>query len=163
MLGQVTGNTDSLDSPRPKFGGSHHLPPYSILCVAPPHPHSNGFNSRDSHGGVTGLSQFELPELWEVITPDSDFGLERGLKQTCSSPQELSNGLLHSFCAPRGRVDSRLFAVRSPIASLTFGPSFGHNLCYRCLNGPCEAIFDIYTLRPFQQYKEYLKTSTIEL
>ncbi len=27
---------DSLDSPRLGLGGSHHLPPYSILCVAPP-------------------------------------------------------------------------------------------------------------------------------
>jgi len=24
--------TDSQDSPRPELGGSHHLPPYSILC-----------------------------------------------------------------------------------------------------------------------------------
>ncbi len=28
VLGQATGNTDSLDSPRTGFGGSHHLPPY---------------------------------------------------------------------------------------------------------------------------------------
>ncbi len=26
---------DSLDSPRLGLGGSHHLPPYSILCVTP--------------------------------------------------------------------------------------------------------------------------------
>jgi hypothetical protein len=30
------GNTDSLDSPPPGLVGSHHLPPYSILCVTPP-------------------------------------------------------------------------------------------------------------------------------
>jgi hypothetical protein len=30
-------------------------------------------------------------------------------------------------------------------------------LCCRCLNGPCETIFNIYTLRPFQRYKEHLK------
>jgi hypothetical protein len=39
VLGQATGNTDSLDSldlPRPGLGGSHHLPPYSILYVATP-------------------------------------------------------------------------------------------------------------------------------
>jgi len=34
---------DSLDSSEPGLEGSHHLPPYSILCVAPWHPHSNGF------------------------------------------------------------------------------------------------------------------------
>ncbi len=35
VLGQATGNTDSLDSPRPRLEGSHHLPPYSILYVIP--------------------------------------------------------------------------------------------------------------------------------
>ncbi len=39
------------------------------------------------------------------------------------------------------------------IASLTPGLSFTHNLCCKCLNGSCEAIFDIYASRPFQQYK----------
>ncbi len=73
VLGQSTGNTDSLDSPRPGLGGSHHLPPYSILCVAPQHPHPNDFQSQDSQGGVPKLSQFGLSELWELITPSSDF------------------------------------------------------------------------------------------
>ncbi len=163
MLGQVTSNTDSLDSPRPRLRGSHHLPPHNILCVAPPHPHPNGFYSQDSQGGVPGLSRFGLPKLWEVTTPDSDLGLGRGLKQTCSSPQGLSNDVLHSFCTPRGRVDSRLFVVGSQIASLTPGPSFDHNLCCGCLNGQCEAIFDIYTLRPFQRYKEHLKARCFDL
>jgi hypothetical protein len=36
-------------------------------------------------------------------------------------------------------------------------PFFGHNLCYKCPNGSCEAIFDIYALIPFQRYEEYLK------
>ncbi len=35
-MGQATGNTTSLDSPWPGLGGSHHLPPYSILCVTSP-------------------------------------------------------------------------------------------------------------------------------
>jgi len=39
---------------------------------------------------------------------------------------------------------------------LTPGLSFDHNLCYRCPNGSCEAILDIYTSRPFQRYKERL-------
>jgi len=37
---------------------------------------------------------------------------------------------------------------------LTPGPSFDHNLCYKCPNGSCKAILDIYTSRPFQRYKE---------
>jgi len=75
VLGQATGNLDSLDSPQPELGGSHHLPPYSILCVAPRHPHPNGFYSRDSQGGVPKLFQFGLPGLWELVTPTLDLGL----------------------------------------------------------------------------------------
>jgi hypothetical protein len=48
--------------------------------------------------------------------------------------------------------------VGSQIGNLTPGPSFAHNLCYRCLNGSCKATFDIYASRPFQRYKEHLKT-----
>jgi hypothetical protein len=163
VLGQITSNTKSLDSPRPGLGGSHHLPPYSILCVAPPHSHPNGFYSRDSQGGVPGLSRFGLLKLWEVTTPGSDLGLERGLKQNCSSSQELSNGMSHSFYTPRGRVNSRLFVVGSQTASLNPNPSFDHNLRCRCLNGPCKAIFDIYTSKTFQQYKEHLKARCFDL
>ncbi len=148
---------DSFDSPRPGLGGSHHLPPYSILCVTPPHLHPNGSLSRDSQSGVPNLFRFGLPGLWELITLGSDLGLEPGLKQTCSFPRELSNGVSHSVCTHQGQVDSRLLVVGSQTASLTFGPSFDHNLCCECPNGPCEAIFDIYTSRPFQRYKEHFK------
>ncbi len=43
VLGQAKGNTDTQDSPRPKLGGSHHLPLYNILCGWPRSPHPNGF------------------------------------------------------------------------------------------------------------------------
>jgi hypothetical protein len=109
------------------------------------------------------LSRFGLSKLWDVTTPGLDLRLEPGLKQTCSCPQELSNGVSHSFCTPQGRVDSRLFVVGSQTASLTPGLSFDHNLCSKCLNGPCKAIFDIYTLRPFQRYKENLKARCFDL
>jgi len=148
---------DSLDSPRPGLGGGHHLPPYSILCVTPPHPHPNGFYSRDSQGGVPKLSWFELLGLWELITPSSNLGLGWGLMQTCSSSQDLSNSVSHSIFTHWDRVDSWLFVAGSQTANLTLKPSFDHSLCYRCPNGSCEAIFDIYTSRPFQRYKEHLK------
>jgi hypothetical protein len=157
MLRQATSNTDSLDSPQPGLEGSHHLPPYSILYASPQHLHPNGFLSRDSQGGVPKLSRFGLPGLWELITPSSNLRLRRGLKQTCSSPQELSNGVSHSTCTHQGRVDSWLLVVESQTASLTPGLSFDHNLCCRCQNSTCEAIFDIYTSRHFQLYKEHLK------
>ncbi len=32
--------------------------------------------------------------------------------------------------------------------------SFGHNLCFKCLNGSCELILDIYIPRAFQWYKK---------
>jgi hypothetical protein len=98
VLGRATGNTDSLDSPRPGLRGSHHLPPYSILCVTPPHLHPNGTFSRDSQSGVPKLSRFGLPGLWTFITSRSNLRLGRSLKQTCSSLWELSNGVSHSTC-----------------------------------------------------------------
>jgi hypothetical protein len=166
VLGQAaTGNTDSFDSPWPGLKGSHHLPPYSILCISLPHLHPNGFYSWDSQGGVPKLSRFEFPGLWELIILGSDLGLGWGLKKICSFPQDLSNGVLQSICTHRDRVDSWLFVVGSQTASLTLtpGPSFDHNLCYRCSNGSCKAIFDIYTSRPFQWYKEHIKARCFDL
>jgi hypothetical protein len=157
------GNMDSLDSPWPKLGGSHHLPPYTIICVAPPHLHPNGFYSRDSQGGVPKLSRFGLSGLWELIAPGLDLKLGWGLKQTCSSLQELSNGVSHSIYTHQDWVDSQLFVVGSQTASLTLGPSFDHNLCCRCPNGLCKTIFDIYILRPFQRFKEHLKARCFDL
>jgi len=110
--------------------------------------------SRDSQGGVLKLSRFGLPRLWEIITFCSDLQLGWGLKQTCSSPQELSNGVFHSTCTHRGRVDSQLLVVGSQTASLIPNIFFCHNLYCKCPNGPCEAIFDIYTLIDFQWYKK---------
>jgi len=151
------GNTDSLDSPWPELGGSHHLPAYSILYVTPPHPRPNGFLSRDSQNGVPKLSRFGLLGLCDVITLCSDLQSGWGLKQNCSSPWELFNGVSHSPCTYRGRVDSRLLMFGSQTASLTPKLSFDHNLCCKYPNGLCEAIFDIYTSRPFQQYNEHFK------
>jgi len=148
---------DSQDSPRSGLGGSHHLPPYSILCVTPWHPHPNGFLSRDSQGGVPRLSRFGLPKVCEFITLCSNLGLGWGLKQICSSRWKLSNGVSHSIYTHWGWVDSQLLMVWSQIASLTPGLSFCHNLCCRCPNGSCEAIFDIYTSIAFQWHEESFK------
>ncbi len=155
MLGQATGNTDSLDSPRPGLGGSHHLPPYSILCVTSSHPHPNGFVSRDSQGGVPKLSQFRLPGLHEVIIFCSDVRLGQGLKKTYSSPWGLFNSVLQSSYTHRGRVNSWLLVVGSQIVNLTLGPSFAHNLCCGCPNGLYKLIFNIYIFIDFQCYKDY--------
>jgi hypothetical protein len=141
---------DSLDSPWPGLRGSHHIPPYSILCVALPRPHPSGSLSGDSQSGVPKLSQFGLPGLWAIITSRPDLRSGQGLNQSCSSPRELSNSMSHSLSARRDQVDSRLLVVGSQTANLTSGPSFAHNLGCRCPNGSCEAILNIYTSRPFQ-------------
>ncbi len=99
-------------------------------------------------GGVLGL--------WELITPDYEVWSQRGLNQTCSARRDLFNDVLHSQFEGWEEVDSRLLVVGSQIASLTPGPSFAHNLGYRCPNDQCEAIFYIYVSRPFQWHQEHL-------
>jgi hypothetical protein len=131
VLGPATGNTYTQDSPRPGLGGSHHLPPYSILRGWPRNLHPNGFFSRDSRVGVLKLSQVGVLGLWELISPDCRFRSRRGLKQSCSSRRELSNAVLRSQIGHREEVDSRLLMVGSQTGNLTPGPSFGHNLRFR--------------------------------
>ncbi len=154
-VGTSHGHLDTLDSPRPGFGGSHHLPPYNILCSFTQRLHPNDFFSRDSQGGVPKLSRFGLLGLWASITSRPELGSGRGFNQSCSSCRELFNAMPHSRCSHREKVDSRLLVVGSQIASLTPGLSFAHNLGCRCPNGSCEAILDIYTSRPFQWHKEH--------
>jgi len=153
---------DSLDSPWLGLGGSHHLPPYSILCVSPSHLHPNGTFSWDSQNGVLKLSRFGLLGLWAFIIFHFDLQLRQGLKQTCSSPRELSNGVSHFTWTHRNQVDSWFLVVGSQTANLIPGLSFDHSLCYRYSNGSCEAILDIYISRPFQWYKKHLNAKCFD-
>ncbi len=148
-VGTSHGHFGLLDSPRPGLGGSHHLPPYSILCSSPPRLHPNGSFSRDSQVGVLKLSRVGVPGLWTVIAPRPELGLGQGLNQSYSSHRELFNAVLHSLRRRQEEVNSRLLMVGSQIDSLTPGPSFAHNLGCRCPNGQCEAILGIYTSRAF--------------
>jgi hypothetical protein len=52
---------NSQDSPRPRLGGSHHLPPYSIHCAWPLGLYSNVILSPNS--------QVESLEIFEIGTP----------------------------------------------------------------------------------------------
>ncbi len=74
VLGQTTGDLDSLDSPRLGLGGSHHLPPYNILCSFAQRLHPNGSFSQDSQSEVPKLSRFGLPGLWAFITSRPELG-----------------------------------------------------------------------------------------
>ncbi len=98
VLGRVMGNTDTLDSPQPGLGGSHHLPPYSILCVSPQGPHPNGFLSRDSQVGVSKLLKLRVLQLWSPITLRADLGSRCDLKQSYNSHRELSNNMWRATC-----------------------------------------------------------------
>ncbi len=163
MLGQATGILDSQDSPWPGLGGSHHLPPYSILYTSPRRLRPNGFF-------VPGLSKGS-PETARVGIPSTLQGynflfrplIGRGLKQSCRSLQELSNGVSHATCMHGSRVDSQLFVVGSQTANLIPNLFFCHNLCYKCPNGSWKPILDIYTSIAFQWYKELFNARCFDL
>jgi hypothetical protein len=157
VLGWATGNSDSQDSPRPILGASHHLPSYSILYASPQGPHPNGFfrlgtpkwESQNSHcWGSTTLGS---------ITLCLNLQLQWVLKKSCSLCQELSNSMPHATWTRGNHVNSWFFVVRSQIANLTPGLSFGHNLCFRCPNGQCEPLLGIYISIYFQWYKKIFK------
>jgi hypothetical protein len=110
-----------------------------------------------SQVGVPKLPKFGLSWLWSPITLCVDLRLRWGLKQSCSPRWELFNGMSHATCTQGNRGDSWLLVVGSQIANLTPGLSFGHNLCFRCLNGWCKPILDIYDSIDFQWYKKFLE------
>jgi hypothetical protein len=135
--------------------------PYSILSDAPQRLHPNGYFSRDSRDSRVGVPKSRptgLPGLWSPITLRADLGSKCGLKQSCSSRRELSNGMLHVVCSQVFWVDSWLLVVGSQNwetpGSSTPGPSFGHNLYFRCPNEQYDPILDIYASRAFHWYKE---------
>ncbi len=161
MLGRATSNTDTQDSPRPGLGGSHHLPPYSILCSSPRRLHPNGYFSRDSRVEVPKSRQMGLLGLWSPITLRADLGSQCGLKQSCRSRRDLFNGMSHVLCSQVFRVDSRLLVVGSQNwqtpGNSTPDPSFGHNSCFR---------FQMSNARPFeistlQELSNDIKNATI--
>jgi len=120
------------------------------------------FFSRDSRMGVPKSRQLGLPQLWSPITLRADLGSKCGLKKSCSFHWELFNGMRHVVCNQISWVDSWLFMVESQTDNLTPGPSFGHNLCFKCPNEQCEPILDIYVPRAFQWYKERHKTLSFD-
>jgi hypothetical protein len=157
VLGWTTGKLGLTKLTTARTWGSHHLPPYSILCASPRGPHPNGILSWDSQLGVLKLLKLGLPQLWGPITLCEDLQLRWGLKPSFNPCQELSNDMLHATWTQGNRVDSRLLVVESQIANLTPGPSSGHNLCFRCPNGWCKPILNINVSTSFQWYKELLK------
>ncbi len=123
VLRQTTSNSNSQDSPRPRLGGSRHLPPYSILYSSTREPHPNGFLTQDSRVGVPKFPQLGLPRLWGPITSCANLQLQWGLKQSYRFCQKLFNDMSHAAythvaCMPRNWVDSWLLMVGSQTALL---------------------------------------------
>ncbi len=73
-VGTRHGHFGPQDTPRPGLGGSHHLPPYSILCDSPGSPHPNGFS-------LPGLPRGS-PEIPPTGTP----GILRAHNFLCKAP-----------------------------------------------------------------------------
>jgi hypothetical protein len=63
----------------------------------------------------------------------------------------------HATYTQGNLVDSQLFVVGSQTTNLTPSLSFDHKLCFRCANGSCKPILDIYVSINFQRYKKLFK------
>jgi hypothetical protein len=125
------------------WGGSHHLPPYNILCAWPWGQHPNVILSWDSQVGVPKLPQLGLSQFWGPITLHADLWLGWGLKYSCSPHLKNFNGMSHTTWTQGNQVNFWLLIVRNQIDNLTPGLSFGHNLCFKCPNGSSKPILDI--------------------
>ncbi len=95
-------------------------------------------------------SNFEIPNFGSV-----SFIFTFGQSGVAIAKVGLWHNMSHAPFTWGNRVDSWLFVVRSQIDNLIPGLSFGHNLCFKCLNGSCEPILDIYVQRTFQWYKKF--------
>jgi len=59
---------DSQDSSWPELKGSHHFPPYGILCDWPWGLHPNVIFHETPKLGVPKFPKLELPPFWRPIT-----------------------------------------------------------------------------------------------
>jgi len=106
--------------------------------------------------GVLKFPKLGFLLLQGPIALCSDLRLRWGLKKSCNPCQVLSNGMSHATYTQGNWGDSRLLMFGSQIGNLTPGSSFGHNLCFKCPNGSCKPILDIYVSRDFQLYKKLI-------
>ncbi len=153
MLGQATGTLTHKSHHGPDLGQATtfpHIVYFAALC--------KGYIQMALFPETPKLESWNCPEivpvgvsgLWELITPDCRVWSWRGVNQSCSSPWELSNVVLHFRIRCRDEVNSQLLMVGS------HGLSFAHNLGCRCPNDQCKAILDIYASRTFQWHQEHL-------
>jgi hypothetical protein len=115
LLGVRTshGHFGPQDTPRPGLGGSHHLPPYSILCATFRGLHPNGGTPKLESRNCPETVPVGVPGLWELITPDYRVRSRQGFNQSYSPRRDLSNAVSHSQFECWEEVDSRLLVVVS--------------------------------------------------
>jgi hypothetical protein len=112
------------------------------------------FCHRTHNLGVLKLSKLGLSQFWKLITFCEDLLLRWDIKQSCSLRQELFNDISYVIYKQINQGNSWLWMVGSQIGSLTLSISFGHNLCFKYLNGTYEPILNIYILKTLQWYNE---------
>jgi len=112
---------------------------------------------------VLKSSKLGLLRLWSLITLCANLQSRWSLNQSYSPHQGLSNGMWHATYTQGNWVDSWLLVVGNQTANLTPSLSFGHNLRFRCPNGWCKPILDIYISIVFQWYKELLEPLGFDL
>jgi hypothetical protein len=115
---------------------------------------SKWFFVRKLPSGSPEIPTARTPVTLGRITSCANLRLQWSLKQSCNPHQDIFNGMLHITRTWRNWVNSQLLVVGSQTANLTPSLSFAHNLCFRCPNGWCEPILDIYVSIAFQWYKE---------
>ncbi len=81
--------------------------------------------------GVLKFPKLGLLQLWKPITFCLDLRLRWGLKHSCSPRQNLSKDIWQATYMQVNQGDSWLLMVESQFDTLTFGPSFSHNLCFK--------------------------------
>jgi len=104
--------------------------------------------------GVSKSPKLGLPQLWGPITLCANLQLKWGLKKSCNFHWELSNGMSHATWTQGNRIDSWFLVVKSQTTNLTPDLFLDHNLCFRCSNGWCKPILNIYVSIAFQWYKK---------
>jgi hypothetical protein len=87
------------------------------------------------------FSKLGFSRLRKLITFYVGFWLKWGLKQGCIPCQKLFNDMCHATYKQVNQGDSWLLVVKNQIANLTFNPSFGHNLCFKCLKSVMQTHF----------------------
>jgi hypothetical protein len=125
---------DSLDSPRPGLGGAttfHHI-----------------VYSTPLHGGHI---QMAFCPRTPATLRAHNFFCKPLIAMRSKAKLEPSSRAFQRYVARRlnASKSGRFPTFSGRESSLTPDPSFAHNLCCGCPNGSCEAIFDIYTSRPF--------------